>query len=250
MLKKIDNINVCFEYLKGNNNKTIVFLHGFMGNLSSFSFFCKIFNNFGYNILNIDLTNHGFSNLPNNFTIYDYANVVNNLILKLKIENPILIGHSFGGRIIMILASMYNYKNKLIFVSSAGIKPKFSLKTKVKILQYKINKKLVILKLKDKKVLNKFGSEEYKTLSKNMQQVFINIVNEDLKYLLNNIANKTLILYGKRDKDTPPYMAKIMHRNIKNSKLLKLEGNHFAYIQDAQNFIKLVKDFIEKENLC
>lgn len=250
MFKEIDNIKVCYECLKGSNNKTLVFLHGFMGNLNSFSFFCKTFNNFGYNILNIDLSNYGFKNLPSNFTIYDYANVVNKLILNLKINNPILIGHSFGGRIIMILASMYNYKNKIVFVSSAGIKPKFSFKTKVKILQYKINKKLVILKLKDKKVLNKFGSEEYKKLSKNMQQVFINVVNEDLKYLLKNITNDTLILYGKKDIDTPPYMAKIMHRNIKNSKLLKLEGNHFAYLQDAQNFIKLVKDFIEKENLC
>lgn len=250
MFKKIDNIKVCYEFLKGSNNKTLVFLHGFMGNLNSFSFFCKTFNNFGYNTLNIDLTNYGFNNLTSNFTIYDYASVVNKLILKLKINNPILIGHSFGGRLIIILSSMYNYKNKLVFVSSAGIKPKFSFKTKFKILRYKFNKKLVKLNLKNKKVLNKFGSNEYKKLSKNMQQVFVNVVNENLKYLLKNITNETLILYGKKDKDTPPYMAKIMHRNIKNSKLLKLEGDHFAYLQNAQKFIQFVKDFIEKGNLC
>lgn len=249
MFVKIDNVLINYNYLKGND-KTIVFLHGYMGNLNSFSFFCDVFHNFGYSTLNIDLTNFGFSNLTENFTIYDYANVVNRLIKKLKIKNPILIGHSFGGRLIMILTSMYRYKNKIVFVSSAGIKPRFNFKTWLKILDYKFNKKLVKLKLKKQNCLKKFGSEEYKKLSKNMQQVYINVVNEDLKYLLKYIKNDALIIYGTKDKDTPMYMAKTMHRNIANSKLLSLEGNHFAYLQNSQKFIRIVKKFIEKENIC
>ena len=55
MLTKIDNIIVEYNYTK-ISEKTIVFLHGFNGNLNNFSYFCKIFNNFGYSTLNINLT--------------------------------------------------------------------------------------------------------------------------------------------------------------------------------------------------
>ena len=43
----------------------------------------------------------------------------------------------FGGRISIILSSMYNGVKNLVLVDSAGIKPRFSIKTKYKVLKYK-----------------------------------------------------------------------------------------------------------------
>jgi len=246
MFKKIDNVLVEYEYLKSKSNKNcIVFLHGFGGNLNNFSYFAKIFNNFGYSTLNINLTDFGFKTLPKFFNIYDYANVVYKLIKALKIENFSLIGHSFGGRIALILAGQYKCVNKLILVDSAGLKPKFSLKTKTKILKYKVYKRLANKNIINKEKLKKFGSTDYKTLNFNLKVVFKNVINEDLSYLLTKIKNNTLIIFGKNDKDTPIYMAKKLHKNIKNSKLVIFQNAaHYSYLNESQKFINIVKNFL------
>lgn len=248
MFKIIDNIKIEYDYKK-NGNKTIVFLHGFGGNLCSFNSLANTFYNFGYSTLNINLTDYGFKTLKSSFTIYNYAELVFKLIKKLKIKNTILIGHSFGGRISIILFSMFNNLwvnfNKVVLVSSAGIKPKFNLQNKIKILKYKHLKKQVLKGKKDSKILDKYGSTDYKTLPNNLKQVFNNVVNEDLTKLLKFINKKTLIVWGKLDKETPFYMAKILNKKIKNSQLAILNGDHFAYLQHTQKFISLIKNFIE-----
>lgn len=246
MIKKIKNIAIEFEYKK-QSKTTIIFLHGFLGNLKSFDKVSKSFQNFGYSTLNINLTDYGFKNIPKSFSIYDYADVVYNLIKTLKISSCVLIGHSFGGRISIILSSMYklNIKN-LILVDSAGIKPKLSIKTKLKILDYKFNKFLVKKNLKSKDILNKFGSQDYKNLTDNLKSVFVNIVNEDLTNLLKFIKTKTLIIFGKKDKDTPIYMAKILNKKILNSKLTIFDGGHFCYFDFFDKFIFTVKSFIKQ----
>ena len=245
MLKKIDNILVEYEYKK-ISKKTIIFLHGFLGNLKSFENISQSFQNFGFSTLNINLTDFGFKTLPKSFTIYDYANIVYKLIKKLKIKSCILIGHSFGGRISIILSSMYDLCiEKLVLVDSAGIKPRLNLKTKFKILKYKFCKFLVNKNLKSKEILDKFGSDDYKLLSKNLQSVFVNVVNEDLTYLLKNIKSKTLIIFGKNDKTTPVYMAKKLNKNIKNSTLILLDGGHFCFVDNNFKFLQIVKDFLE-----
>ena len=243
MLTKIDNILIEYDLKYGNNKKTIVFLHGWGGNLSNFSYFAGVFNNFGYTTLNINLTEHGFKNLKENFTIYDYSEVVVKLIYKLKLKNLILVGHSFGGRLAIIISSMYNVCDKIVLVDSAGLKPRFNLITKLKVLNYKINKKLVSLHLKNEKSLEKYGSTDYKCLKPNLKSVFKNVVNEDLTYLLKNIKIKALIVFGKFDKDTPLYMAKKLHKKLENSHFLVYNGGHYSYLDESSKFINDLKQF-------
>lgn len=243
MFKIINNVKVEYDY-NYISEKCIVFLHGFGGNLKNFSQFSKIFNNFGYSTLNINLTDFGFKNLPKFFNIYNFADIVFKLIKSLKIKSFSLIGHSFGGRISIILASMYEDVNKLILVDSAGLKPRFNIITKSKILKYKIYKKLAIKNKKFKNKLASFGSSDYKTLNDNQKAVFNNVIHEDLKYLLKNIKNKTLIIFGKKDRDTPVYMAKKLNKHIKNSKLVILNAGHYSYLEETQKFINLVKIFL------
>lgn len=243
MFKKIDNIQVEYDF-KNVSENCIVFLHGFGGNLNNFAYFSKIFNNFGYSTLNINLTDFGFKQLPKFFNIYLYTDIVYKLIKSLNIKNFSLIGHSFGGRISIILASMYDCVDKLILVDSAGLKPRFNIFTKYKILKYKIYKNLSKKNEKIKQKLNKFGSSDYKTLKENQKCVFNNVISEDLSYLLKNIKNNTLIIFGKKDKDTPIYMAKKLNKHIKNSKLIILNAGHYSYLEETQKFINLVKNFL------
>lgn len=246
MIKKIQNISVEYDYKKVGE-KTLVFLHGFGGNLHSFQDFTTTFNNFGFSTLIINLTDYGFKTLPKNFGIYDYALVVFLLIKKLRLKDCCLVGHSFGGRISIILSSMYNCEKifkKVILVDSAGLKKRFDILTKLKIINYKINKFLVKKKIFREEKLLKFGSDDYKSINENFKPIFNNIIKENLEYLLKFIKVDTLIVYGNDDKITPPYFAKILNKKIKNSKVVFMDGGHFAYLENKQKFIKTIKNFI------
>ena len=95
-----------------------------------------------FTIYNVDLPGFGNSDEPKNYyTLDDYVDMLIDFINKFKINNPIILGHSFGGRIAIRFTSKTNLTKKLILVDSAGIKPKGYFKTKLKILKYKLKKK-------------------------------------------------------------------------------------------------------------
>ena len=93
----------------------------------------------------LDMPGFGETPPPNEvFGIEQYTQVVEKFCRKLNIENPILIGHSFGGRI-SILFSSRNQTSKVMLVDAAGIVPKRTLKYHIKVRSYKIYKKLLPL---------------------------------------------------------------------------------------------------------
>lgn len=236
-----------YEYFFITENvATIVLLHGWGGNFQSFLPISSAFE--GYNVLSVDFCGFGMSDKPNyDFTIFTYADVIVQLIRYLKLKEVILLGHSFGGRVAMILGNNNQINiTKIILIDSAGIKPRFNLKKKFNILRYKINKKLVAINLKNKKCLQKFGSVDYKSLEENEKKVFLNIIKQDLSNFAKNIMQNTLIIWGEKDKDTPLYMAKKLHKYIKCSKLFVVkDAGHFSYIDDSLNVIKIIKEFLK-----
>lgn len=139
----------------------------------------------------------------------------------------------------MLISSIYKI-NKLILIDASGIKPRFNLKNKLRILNYKIRKRL-------KLNVDNMGSEDYKNASSYLRNTFLNIVNTHLDNQLKNIKADTLILWGENDLTTPVYMAKKINKKIKNSTLILLKGDHFAYTQD-KNFLKFLKDFLDGNN--
>ena len=114
------------------------------------------------------------------------------------------------------------------------------LKKRIKKLTFNILSKFI-----DKKKLTKFYSKDYLALNPIMQQSFVKIVNEHLDYTLNGISNKTLIIFGEDDRETPLYMAKKLNKNIKNSNLIIIKNaGHFCFIDKPLAFNKAVEDFL------
>ena len=54
----------------------------------------------------------------------------------------------------------------------------------------------------------------------------------------------TLIVNGKFDKVTPKSSAKKLLKGIKNSRLIFIDGGHFAFAQNARVFNAIVKEFL------
>lgn len=232
---------------KKNKLKTILFLHGWGGSIESFRSIADFLYDYGYSILLVDFLGFGQSEEPpKNFTIYDYAKSVKNLLKDLQIDDFYIVAHSFGGRVTSIINQDFKI-DKMVLTGSAGLKTRFSLINKFKILKYKLAKFLVKIKIVDKNILKKYGSLDYKNLSDDMKQVFVNVVNEDLKKYIKNIKSNTLLYWGDKDTETPLYMGKRFKKFIKNSRLYIVNGSHFAYIENSFEFQNLVLEFFNKE---
>ena len=102
---------------------------------------------------------------------------------------------------------------------SAGIRPKRTLKYYIKVYWYKLIKNIgprppIFTQESRERFKKNRGSEDYRKLSDVMRATFSRIVNEDLKYLLKDIKVPTLLIWGDKDTDTPPYMAEILKENL------------------------------------
>lgn len=236
------------NYLKfGDSKKFLVCLHGWGADLHSFLFLKDYFDD--YTKIFVDFA--GFGKTPEPSCVYgvsDYVDELDKLLSKFEIENLVLLGHSFGGRVaVKFAATITKYPNlKLCLVDAAGIKPKLSLLKKWRIYQYKKLKKKVQKSGKPSEKLLKYGSNDYKMLSPIMKQTFVNVVNEDLSKYAKTINCDTIIVWGKQDKETKLYMAKKYSRLIKNSKLYILQNaGHFSFLDETQEFLIILDRFLK-----
>ena len=121
----------------GNSRKTIIILPGWGDTRKTFN---KIIDYFKekYTIYIIDYPGFGNSSFPDyDLTIYDYTNIIRDFMKELNIINPIIIAHSFGGRIATLLSGYYKEEiDKLILIDIAGIKPKKNIFKLIKLFFY------------------------------------------------------------------------------------------------------------------
>ncbi|MDE5592878.1 MAG: alpha/beta hydrolase [Clostridiales bacterium] len=234
MITTVDGVQCEYETFRahGDTNTVVLFLHGWGGDLRSFAGAYKSVADWGVSCINFAFP----KKVPSGWGVYEYAACVRDFLLEQGIDKPIIVGHSFGGRVAIILAAQ-GLAQKIMLVDSAGLKPKFSLKKKIRIARYHH-------RVKRGKSLDGFGSTDYNNVDTDMRGVFVRIVNTHLDRLLPYIKCQTLIFWGKRDRDTPPYMAKKLLRGIENSALIMTDGGHYSYLDSQYNFTMRLKNFV------
>lgn len=239
------------NYLKfGKSDKLILFLHGWGADLKSFLFVKEYFAN--YTKVFIDFAGFGKSVEPEKpFFVDDYVNQTYTLIKQFGVKELVLVGHSFGGRVAIKFAEKYQFdfeKLKICLVDSAGIRPRLTLRKKLKILAYKKLKHKAERNEKLKIKLLKYGSDDYKKLSAIMKQTFVNVVNEDLSNSAKNIRCDAILIWGSKDKDTKLCMARKLKKYIKNSKLYILKNaGHFSFLEKQQEFLIILDTFLKNK---
>jgi len=251
------NNNFSFYYEKyGDNPKTILILPGWGYTRETFRGIIQQFQK-DYTIYIVDYPYFGNSPIPNKeLTIYDYAETFYNFISELGIINPIIMAHSFGGRITSLLIGKYNLKiDKIILIDVAGIKRRKKIKIFLKEKIYKILKRIIKILPKNKqiiiqkKLLEKFASEDYMNLPIIMKKTFQNIIKVNLKKYYKKISSETLIIWGEKDIDTPLKDAKLLNKIIKNSGLIIFKNTtHYSYLYNQELTIKILNSFLKKSN--
>ena len=239
---KINIKDMDVNYIQyGKGKKNVVLLHGWGQNIQMMDPIGKRLENFA-TITIIDLPGHGESSEPEvALTIYDYCDIVKELLDKLKIKKPILIGHSFGGRVSICYAAKYGAE-KLILLGAPCIRKNTKVSAKTKVLKG----------LKKVPGLNKFegfakkhmGSRDYRAASPIMREILVNTVNEDLSKYAKQIEEPTLVIWGEQDTEAPLEEAKMLEGIMPDAGLIVLPGTHYAYLENLGQVINIINSFI------
>ncbi len=248
----VDNININYEVF--GEGKDVLVLHGWGAEIRTIKPIADALSA-KFKVWLLDLPGFGESDLPpEDWDVYCYADFVKKLADTLGILNPILIGHSFGGRLSIILAAKKLMASpKIILVDSAGIKPKRGPDYYFKVYSYKIMKRIATLtgkisKSLEEKIKSKFGSSDYKNAPQALRSVFVRVVNEDLTYLLKDINCPTLLFWGEKDDATPLSDAKKMEKLIPDAGIVTVAGGgHYSYLDNFPMFNAVANKFLEKD---
>lgn len=206
-------------------------------------------------VINVDLPGHGKSSEPPVvWGVEDFTALMEKFVKTLSIEKPILIGHSFGGRIAILMSSR-NEVGKVVLVDAAGIKPKRSLSYYRKVYTFKAVKNFLLFlfgKEKGSKMVEKLrgkkGSADYRNSSPMMRAVMSKCVNEDLKHVMPKIKSSTLLVWGENDTATPLSDAKTMERLIPDAGLVAFpECGHYSFLDNPFGFKAVLKEFLKNE---
>ncbi len=243
MKKKIKNIDINYIRYGNKNNKTIVLLHGWGQNIEMMK---PIGDNLqdSFDIIIIDLPGHGLSDEPNYvWTVYDYADAIHELLVGLKVKKPIVLGHSFGGKISLIYGSKYETEKLVLFGSPYRPEiQKLSLKTKVLKKLAKIKFLLPLVEIAKKHI----GSTDYKNASPMMRKILVETVNLDITEDVKKIECPTLLIWGENDTAVPIARAYELEKLIKDAGVIVYdECTHYAYLERLGQTISVLNSFLK-----
>lgn len=222
----------------------LVFLHGWGQNISMME---PLGNNFieENRVIILDLPGHGGSSEPTSpWQLTDFVEMLKEFLKELKVEKPVLIGHSFGGKISLLYASKYEVSKLILFGSPfrKEIK-KMSIKTKV----LKALKKVPVLNKLEEFAKQHIGSTDYKNASPLMRQILVNHVNTDITLDVQKINVPTLIIWGTNDYTVSINEAYELEKHIKDSAVISYPNcTHYAYLENLGQTISVINSFIKE----
>ena len=236
---KVQGLNV--NYIQYGKGKDILLLHGWGQNIAMMK---PLGDNFcdRFRVTILDFPGFGESEEPKEaWTIDKYSLMLEEFVKQTGIKKPIVMGHSFGGRV-AIRYSARNPVEKLVLFGSPCIRTNEDLSLKVKILK----------KLKTLPGMNKFGefmkqyigSRDYKAASPIMRQTLVEVVNEDLSKYAREIEEPTLLIWGEQDTEAPVSEAQELEKIMMDAALIILPGTHYAYLENLSRVITILNNFI------
>lgn len=252
----IDNININYDFFKNENSDVLaVLLHGWGSNYKLFQGVMATMAE-KFSVAALDMPGFGESQEPPEaWDVGRYTDFVIKFIESFGYKKVILLGHSFGGRVIikMLAERTFDFSvEKVILVDSAGIKPKKTFRQKARQRVFKMGKGFLnfppVKKLFPDALGNwrkKFGSADYNSASEVMKLSLIKTVNEDLTQSLPLIKTETLLVWGDKDDATPLSDGQTMEKLIPGSGLAVIKNaGHYSFLEQRYVFDKIIRSFL------
>lgn len=225
----------------------ILILHGWGLSGDHYKDLARLLTQKGHRVLTPDLPGFGHEKAPQRpYHLSDYVAFVVSYLNKQKIKKVTIIGHSFGGRIGILLASSYpSLVRELILTGVPGFKAESSGRIVLFRMIAKVGMGIFSLP-----GLNRFREQarallyraaktaDYKRTTGVMRETFKIIINEDLVASMRNLTVPTRLTWGENDTITPVTTAYRMKKCIPNAMLLIIpHAGHSVVYQQPKRFL-------------
>lgn len=198
----------------------------------------------------IDLPGFGKSTPPpQDWDTIQYAERILQYMDEQGLEQVDLLGHSFGGRVSIRLASRYPVRvRSLVLINSGGLQRQRNFRQQIRSQYIKsLRQAFGLIPVYGERLKawhsDRFGSRDYKNAGI-LRGTLVKTVNEDLTEEASRIQKPTLLIWGELDTETPIEMGHRYNQIIPNSKLISLPGrDHFLFRGEGSH---LCAYYIEK----
>ena len=241
-------------FTAGNGGEHVVFLQGWA---TKSELYANVIDTLAekYTVIFPALSGFGESDEPlSSFCVDDYADLVDSLLRSLDVKSAKFFCHSYGGRVFFKLnarADRFTTPSSVVLCDVAGVVPKKSLKTKLKIKLYKLGRRILSTRAARfffpdalEELRRKNGSADYNSASPVMRETLVRSVNEDLTHLFSKIDCPTLIMWGSRDDAVPLSDAFLIEKAVADSAVIEFtESGHFPFLTEMPRFLAVLRSF-------
>ena len=233
----------------------IVILHGWGLSKDRYDGLVRELRNQHFQVFAVDFPGFGKSETPNRpQTLSDYAAFLHAYLTDHAVKAPILLGHSFGGRVALKYQVMYPGKvHALILTGTPGFTPVPKKKLMLVIAMAKIGGfvfSLPIINFFQEYVRRWYyyaaGARDYYRAEGIMRMTFKNIVRENLLDYMRSVRVPTYLVWGAQDIITPVWIAQKMNKEILHSKLTVIpNSDHGVSFKNPVEFVAVILPWLE-----
>lgn len=242
------------RYKREGKGETLVLVHGFLGAKEVFN---RVMTDLTkkYDVIAVDLPGHGESKIERaNYTVYDYAKEVANVLQKEDVSEATWLGHSLGGYIVLaaLEQKIAPIKSAILAYSSdlADTEEQKEKRTK----QQQEIPALGVETFVDQVIEAFFSEKASKEIIDQARSIAYQASEEALVAALEAIKTRSnqhhlieqtncpiLVIEGSQDKIVKPI-------KTSNSGIQKIKTNtaHLGMLEDPQSVVKAIHEFMAK----
>ena len=272
-MKQVSVNGINISYIEEGEGMPLVFVHGIP--TSSFLWRNMIGELSAHGrVIALDLPGFGLSDPPPNgdYSISNYARLLQSFLEALSIERSTLVCHDFGGPIVLMYALRHPEKYQELIILDTFLHtdlppwPLFMKIAKIRpigeVFMWLGGKSIARAGLEegvtDKSCISDGIVQRYYMPNGNPDKLNRTMLGtlridymEDLEFIeknLGTIDKPTLILWGENDKFLPLYLGDLIHRDIKGSEMERIPNcGHFIPEDQPERAIEIIAEFTGRD---